>query len=460
MPLVLACLAGCDKPAPTLDVIRAGGELRIATLVSGTTYYEGPHGPVGFEHDLATRFAAWLGLRPRFVVADSYADLRRLLDTNKAHVAAALLTVGRPGDPRLRYGPTYAIARVLVVHRRGRVAPRTVDDLRELRGAALGGRAMRELIERELPPSEGFQWTLRQDAAADGLLQDVDEGRLDYAIVTAFDFDSARTYYPELLSLLELGAPQAVAWLYRPGIDDSLGRAQLEFLRALRATGELAALEARYFAHGGDFDYVASRALLRHYDERLPRFRDEFIATAAQTGLDWTLIAAIAYQESRWQEDARSPTGVRGLMMLTRTTAKAYGVDRLDGAESIRGGALYLADMLARLPERIREPDRTWLALAAYNIGFGHLEDARVLTARAGRNPDRWADVREFLPRLASKKWARRTRHGYARGYQAVHFVDSTRRYYDVLRWLEAETTPPAPPAPPAPLTPAISPAL
>ncbi|MGE0484242.1 MAG: membrane-bound lytic murein transglycosylase MltF [Gammaproteobacteria bacterium] len=456
--LALAGMAGCDKQAPTLDVIRAGGELRIATVVSGTTYYESALGPAGFEHDLATRFASWLGVRPRFVIAEGYRGLRRMLDANKAHVAAALLTVDALDDVRLRYGPSYAIARVVVVHRRGRVAPRSVDDLRGLDGAALDGRGMRELISRNLPRAAGFRWTLDGDATADDLLEAVEDGRLDYAIVTAFDFDSARPYRPELLSLLDLGAPQAVAWLYRPGIDDSLGKAQLAFLRELRASGELATLEARYFAAQVDFDYVASRALLRDYDERLPHYRDEFIAMAAQTGLDWTLIAAVAYQESRWQEDARSPTGVRGLMMLTRKTAAAYGVDRLDGADSIRGGALYLANCKSRLPARIREPDRTSLALAAYNLGIGHLEDARVLTARAGRNPDRWADVREFLPRLAKRQWARRARHGFARGYQAVHFVDNTRRYADVLRWLEAETVPPAP-APTA-LAPSISPAL
>lgn len=87
----------------------------------------------------------------------------------------------------------------------------------------------------------------------------------------------------------------------------------------------------------------------------------------------------------------------------------------------------------AKIPERIPEPDRTWFALASYNVGFGHLEDARRLTESAGRDPDRWMDVKEFLPLLAQKEWYTKTRFGYARGHEPVVYVQNIRRYYDVL---------------------------
>jgi membrane-bound lytic murein transglycosylase MltF len=88
------------------------------------------------------------------------------------------------------------------------------------------------------------------------------------------------------------------------------------------------------------------------------------------------------------------------------------------------------------VPARIPEPDRTWLALAAYNIGFGHLEDARILTEQRGRNPDRWQDVRAVLPLLTQEQWFLKTKRGYARGYETVRFVDNVRAYLDILEWV------------------------
>ena len=156
--------------------------------------------------------------------------------------------------------------------------------------------------------------------------------------------------------------------------------------------------------------------------------------------MDWRLLAAIGYQESHWDRDAVSPTGVRGIMMLTRAAAKDMDIaDRKDPEQSIRGGARYLARMLQRIPERVPEPDRTWLALAAYNVGYGHLEDARILTQKNKGNFDRWVDVKESLPLLSQKKWFKQTRYGYARGREPVRYVDNIRTYYDILVWLTEE---------------------
>ncbi|MEX2482782.1 MAG: membrane-bound lytic murein transglycosylase MltF [Gammaproteobacteria bacterium] len=458
--ILAVALGACSQPPPTLEVIRAGGELRVATLISATTYYDGAHGPLGFEYDFARSFAKSLGLEARFVFARDYRELRALLHDNKAHIAAALLPIGTAVDPGLRYGPSYAVTRQAVIHHRDRTGFETKDDLQGHPGAALDGRGVATLLERELPREAGYSWVLHDDAVADDLLQAVHDGTLDFAVLPSLDFDTARVYYPELETAFTIGQPQPVAWLFRRGRDDSLWQAQLEFLRQARETGVFDALFENYFGRNGDFDYVESRALLRHYDERLPAYRDDFVTMGERTNVDWRLLAAMAYQESLWRADARSPTGVRGLMMLTRRTAELFEVDRLDASDSIEGGARYFAEMKEKLPARIDEPDRTWLALAAYNIGPAHLEDARVLTDRAGDDPDRWADVRSHLPKLANKRWARKTRFGYARGHQAVHFVENTRRYYDVLRWLETEAAVPTAPSTATPSSKLVSPVL
>ena len=163
----------------------------------------------------------------------------------------------------------------------------------------------------------------------------------------------------------------------------------------------------------------------------------------AKSGIEWRLLAAVAYQESQWDPIATSETGVRGLMQLTEETARHLGVvDRLDAKSSAIGAARYLADLKSKLPARIAEPDRTWLALAAFNIGVAHLEDARILAQRQKLNPDLWADVRKVLPLLAEPEYYLGAKYGYARGGMPVAFVGRVRGYYDILLRSESPGTP------------------
>jgi len=109
--------------------------------------------------------------------------------------------------------------------------------------------------------------------------------------------------------------------------------------------------------------------------------------------------------------------------------------DRLDPTQSLRGGARYLKNIKRRLPDDIFEPDRTWMALAAYNIGMGHLEDARVITERRGGDPHLWRDVMDSLPLLQKTRYYQNTRYGYARGLEAATYVQNIRHYLSILEW-------------------------
>ncbi len=160
--------------------------------------------------------------------------------------------------------------------------------------------------------------------------------------------------------------------------------------------GTMAQLAERFYGHLDRLNYVGARTFMHHVENRLPpRYQSLFQDYAEESGMDWRLLAAIGYQESHWRPPnaVSPPTGVRGLMMLTRTTANYIGINnRLDAEESIEGGgARYFRMVHGRIPERIPEPDRTWFALASYNVGFGHLEDARRLAESAGKTrTDGW----------------------------------------------------------------------
>jgi membrane-bound lytic murein transglycosylase F len=171
-----------------------------------------------------------------------------------------------------------------------------------------------------------------------------------------------------------------------------------------------------------------------HIETRLPLLRAPFEAAALDTGIGWRVLAALGYQESRWKAAAVSPRGAQGIMMLMPVTAKKMGVSNVFSAdENILGGARYLAYMKSRVPKRILDPDRTWLAMAAYNIGIGHLEDARIITQTRKKNPDRWMDVRANLTRLSDPRWHSRVKHGYANGAETAQFVERVTQFAAIL---------------------------
>ena len=176
------------------------------------------------------------------------------------------------------------------------------------------------------------------------------------------------------------------------------------------------------------------KTFLNHITTRLPYYREEFQRAEKKTGIPWVLLASMSYQESKWNRHAISPTGVRGLMMLTRSTAADLGIqNRLDPKKSIDGGARYLAHLHQRIPKDIRQSDRLFVALAAYNVGLGHIRDARILAKRLGRNQQQWEGLREVLPLLAKKKYYQDLPHRYARGWEPVQYVKRIREYRKIL---------------------------
>lgn len=230
-----------------------------------------------------------------------------------------------------------------------------------------------------------------------------------------------------------LGPPLELAWAVAPNLR-ALREDIDRFFAAARSDGLLARLAGRYMAAEGELERIDAATFQDRLGTMLPRYQPWFEEAAARTGLDWRLVAAVAYQESQWDPAATSETGVRGFMQITEETAQHLGIaDRLDPYTSILGAARYLAALKARLPARIAEPDRTWFALAAFNIGAGHLEDARVLAQRQKLNPDRWDDVRQALPLLALPEHYDLARNGYARGGMPVVFVDRVRAFNDIL---------------------------
>ena len=464
--VALGAAGSCSKlaPAGALDAIRARGELRVATLNLPTCFYLGAQGTEGLEYELASAYAARLGVRLTMYPLANEGALQQELAAGRADIAAASLTNtpawSRAGDA----ADAYALVPQLVVYPRNGVRPRDTLQLESAHLAVRAGSAQERILQRlKSTMAPELQWEETAPSAADPV-EDVDSGGAQYAIVDAREFSFARHLYPDVLVGFALPEERPVQWLVRRDAPELLASVNA-FFRDLRATGRLAQL----LQHGsGDtrrFEYEESREFQEHVAERLPRYRAWFEKAAGASALDWRLLAAIGYQESKWDPRAQSDEGARGVMMLTADTAQALGLkDRTDAEQSIYAGARYLAQVREKIPERIPEPDRTWLTVAAYNVGFGHLEDARIITQGLGKDPDSWAEVRLRLPLLAQERWYARARRGYARGWEPVQFVDRIQRYLRLLEWQPGESAPavaapaavstathsPAPPAVPA----------
>ncbi|MEO8848811.1 MAG: transglycosylase SLT domain-containing protein, partial [Casimicrobiaceae bacterium] len=278
-----------------------------------------------------------------------------------------------------------------------------------------------------------IRWTPLDLASADALIAQVDDARADYAIVSSTDVALARNVRLSFDIAFAAGPARELAW----AVPASAGklRARLDaYIERARRDGTLARLLERYFAPANNLGRPDAGALHDRMESTLPGLRKYFQEAQDDSGFDWRLLAAIAYQESQWETDATSETGVRGIMQFTEDTAKQVGLgNRLDAQSSIIAAARYLRSLRDKLPKHITEPDRTWMTLAAFNIGLGHLEDARVLTQRMKGNPDLWSDVRKALPLLAEPEYFGRAKLGYARGGMPVAFVQRVRAYYDIL---------------------------
>jgi membrane-bound lytic murein transglycosylase F len=440
--IALCLLMGTCSPRLTvLEQVQRHGALKVVTRNAPTTYYIGPEGPVGPEYELARGFADFLGVQLEIYTLDSIAQILPEVVERRAHLAAAALTATPSRQATLEFGPPYRTVTQQLVYRQGTPMPRSIEQTYGRRLEVTAGSSFVDTLEELRAGAPGLTWLENPTRDVQELLAQVATGEIELTVADSTAIQINQFFYPDIRVALDLSEPKPVAWAFRADEDQSLLEAAQRYFDEIKANGRLAEITDRYLGHTDRFDYVGTRTFLQHIDTRLPRYRAWFEEAAAEHGMDWRLLAAISYQESHWNPRAVSATGVRGLMMLTLSTAEAMGVDdREDPEQSIRGGTRYLDRVIEKIPVRIPEPDRTWMALAAYNVGFGHLEDARRVTQRRGLDPDRWVDVRDSLPLLTQERWYKQTRFGYTRGWEPVQFVDNIRRYYEVLAWITADT--------------------
>lgn len=412
-----------------IAAIQARGELRVSTISSPLTWSQNGKTTSGLDYELARYFAAYLGVKLKITVRPTIQALFDDLDCDRADLLAAGLAYNEERATRYRSGPAYYSESQQMVYRLGQTPPTTLANINaDQLGVAPGLAVINELTKLKSERYPDLQWHVTKHAGSSRLLEQVVDGQLDYTIADSTAIEMFQRIHPQLAVALDVTDEQPVTWFSRRDDDDSLSAGMLDFFSQITKNGILARLEEKYLGHVGDFDYVDTRTFLRAIDAVLPQLRPLFEKYARS--IDWRLLAAISYQESHWDALATSPTGVRGLMMLTQSTAQSMGLtNRLNPEQSVRGGARYLEEIMKKIPNTVPENERIWFALAAYNMGYAHMLDARALTVRQKGNPDSWSDVKQRLPLLSQKRWYSQTTYGYARGHEAYTYVENIRRY-------------------------------
>ncbi len=386
-----------------------------------------------FEADLAELFAKHLHVKLRLLRLSPDEALDGL-NHGRVHLAAA---VRSGSNLALRFSSSYQTLDERAVCS-GPLA--SIDELYARHLAVARDSPQEWALRNARERFDDLRWDPLKGTSAMTLLEQVANNRLDCTVANAEQIATMRNFYPDLEQGLSLHAPSALSWAIAADGDAALLEEADRFFAEITGDHTLHRLIDRHYSYNERLNAVDAATFLGHVRTLLPHYRQWFSDAADLTGLDWRLLAALAYRESHWDPDATSFTNVRGMMMLTEDTADRMGVDnRLDARASIMAGARYLQMLKEQLPLRIAEQDRLWMALAAYNQGMGHLEDARVLAVQSGLNADSWPDVKRTLPLLSRSGYYEQTKFGQARGGEAVILVETVRLYYDLLKRLDEQ---------------------
>ncbi len=444
LALVALCsgvLAACPWGGePSVSGVR--NEVVVATRNAPTTYYfDRDDQAAGFEYDLALAFAEANGWNLRLVVKHEIGEILEAVASGEVDFAAAGLSKTAERQDDFLVGPTYQTVEERVVCGPG-ARVKEVADLQQAKLRIIGDSSYQETLQTLKTELPGLRWRTTNALSNEQLLERVSEGELQCTVADSTILALGRRTLPRLKSPFAIGSGVELGWFIAPQAED-LAPLMETWFSEMAESQRLDALLNKYYSAENPFSSYDVQVFRERVDSRLPRYEPTFRRAEEETGLDWTLLAAVGYQESQWQPEAVSPTGVVGLMMLTKAAASDLQIeDRSDPDASILGGARYLRRQLGGIPRFIRGEDRLRMGLASYNVGLGHLQDARRLAVELGHNPNTWPGVESVLPLLSQPRYYQELRYGYARGGEPVIYVKRVRSFHRLLQEIVAQRPP------------------
>ena len=431
---VLINTNGCSKESSKLKQIKSNGILRIALVADPPHYFPSKVKERGYDFELVSHYATSIDVELEIIKTNTSDEIIFLLNQGKVDIG--ILGSSPEFDQKnIKNVVTYNNSKWYVIgNRANRQLPKSIDSIEPNTMIVANGSNASFMLHSIGEDYPSLLWDELKNTNVRSILERINENHSKISIISEDIYVYYQYLFPETKKIFVLPIKYPSRWLVKNNNNLSFLYSINSFFNKYKQNGKLEKIGKTYYEHLNAFDYVDIRYYLKRIDKKLPKYKKYFVEAAKNSALDARIIAAVSYQESHWNRKARSPTGVRGMMMLTLDTAKRVGVkNRLNAKQSIFGGAKYLKILYESLSNTIKEPDRLWFTLAAYNIGLGHVEDARTITKSQGDNPNSWIDVEKHIPKLSQKKWYKKTKYGFARGHESIEFVKRVRRYYDIL---------------------------
>lgn len=413
--------------------------IRFVTINSPSTYFiDSQNNYAGLEYDLAKRFVEFLGppYKLELIVVDNFAKVFPTLLRGDADIAAADISITAARKRQVQFGPAFNQVQSMVVFNRDRnPEPNTGEALLQKRVVLPKSTSFVERMRELQSKVPGLTWKETDKLSSEQLIEAVARNEIDFTVADNHLLAIMQYNYPQLDAGMMLGPADKIAWAVNKLHGETHLKQMQAFFKKIEKDGTLRNLLDRYHGHTKRLKPVDVTTFLERSQTLLPKYIRLFKGAQEITDLDWRLLAALSYQESHWDNYSTSPTNVRGLMMLTEQTANMMNVtDRLDPKQSVVAGAKFVLWMKDRIPTRIPEPDRTFMTLAAYNNGVGHLEDARIIAQRLGLNPDSWADVKRGYQLLNDPAYYVNAKHGYCSCGAPVIYTELVRSYYQIMQ--------------------------
>lgn len=435
--LILICLSLCScrggEKDTSLEAIKERGSITLITRNNSNCYYIYRQEPAGFEYELAERFSDHLDVELK-VVTPAWNSMIPKLKHGAGDFIGAGMTITDARKNEVDFSRGYlGVQQQIVVHR----GDRAIKDIRDLDQKTVHVRSGTTYEQRleELNEREDLDIGIERysDLPTEELIRRVAQKRIRITVADSNIALLNRRYYPDVRIAFPIEEEQSLGWAVRKG-NNQLLREINDFFNRIKKNGVFGSIYEKYYADVHIFDYVDLKKFHQRLETRLPRYKNIIKKAAREHGFDWKLIAAVVYQESHFDPNARSYTGVRGLMQVTLRTAREMGItNRLDPKQSVKAGVKYLASLYDRW-DNLSGLNRVKFALASYNVGYGHVLDAQKIAKQEGFDPQDWSGLKQALPLLRIKEYYQRTRYGYARGTEPVRYVSRIMKYYNILK--------------------------
>lgn len=436
----LALTIACDFPmsapeddASILNKIIKKGELTVITRNNAHCYYSYRDQEMGFEYDLAKAFADHLGVTLNIRIAEKWEGMIPDLMNQSGDLIAASMTITPSRSQKVLFSHSYMdIQQHLIVHRDNS----TIRSLEDLSGQVVHtrkGTSYHERLQALKTQIPDLTIALHADVPTEELIRQVAQKAIGITVADSNIALLNRRYYPQAIMADPLGEAEALGWAVHPQAYQLIEKIN-QYFKQIKSNGQYQELRRQYYAEVESFDYFDLKVYHRRLATRMPKYQPILMAAAREYGFDWRLIAAQMYQESHFRQYARSHAGAYGLMQLTRRTAKSFGVTKLyDPEQNIYAGIQHLRNLHDYFDIE-SESDRMDIAMAAYNIGQGHVRDAQKLALKLRMDPNKWSTLKKVLPLLRYRRYYKDTTYGYCRGTEPVAYIKQIKIYYDILK--------------------------